>query len=89
MKQTAIDSLLYELQIRLLKIKSEPSGIVRETMINYILIDIEQFKEIEIEMVVDFTKWYDLNYFVYNGFTKTTKVEDMFKIFLKENSNKT
>lgn len=49
----------------------------------------EEAKEMELQMVVDFTKWYDLNYFVYNGFTKTTKIEDMFKIFLKENSNKT
>lgn len=50
---------------------------------------LEQAKEIELQMVVDFTKWYDLNYFVYNGFSKTTKVEDVFKIFLKENTNKT
>lgn len=93
MKQTAIDFLLYELQIkfliRLIEIKSEPSDIVRETMIYNFLNDIEQFKKIEIEMIVDFTKWYNLNYFVYNGFTKTTKVEDMFKIFLNENINKT
>jgi hypothetical protein len=50
-KQTAIDSLLSELNIRLLQIKSEPNGIVRETMINNFLIDTEQFKILEKEQI--------------------------------------
>jgi hypothetical protein len=44
---TAVELLVNELQIRLLKIKSEPDGIVRETMINNFLIDTEQAKEME------------------------------------------
>lgn len=44
---TAVEWLLSELQIRLLKIKSEPNGIVRETMINNFLIDTEQAKQME------------------------------------------
>ena len=45
--QTAVQLLLSELQIRLLKIKSEPNGLVRETMINSFLIDTEQSVEVE------------------------------------------
>ena len=47
MEKTAVDWLLSELQIRLLTIKSEPDGIVRETMINNFLLDTEQAKEME------------------------------------------
>lgn len=46
-QQTAVSWLLSELQIRLSKIKSEPDGIVRETMINNFLIDVEQAKQME------------------------------------------
>ena len=48
-KQTAVQWLLSELQIRLLKIKSEPDGIVRERMINSFLIDAEQAEAMEKE----------------------------------------
>ena len=52
-QQTAVEWLLSELQIRLLKIKSEPNGIVRERMINSFLIDAEQAEEMEIEHLED------------------------------------
>ena len=52
-KQTAVEWLLSELQIRLLKIKSEPDGIVRERMINSFLIDSEQAEAMEIEHLED------------------------------------
>ena len=48
-QQTAVQWLLSELQIRLLKIKSEPDGIVRERMINSFLIDAEQAEAMEKE----------------------------------------
>ena len=48
---TAVERLLSELQIRLLTIKSEPDGIVRETMINNFLLDTEQAKEMEKELL--------------------------------------
>ena len=50
---TAVEWLLSELQIRLLKIKSEPNGIVREKMINSFLIDAEQAEAMEIEHLED------------------------------------
>ena len=53
MKQTAVEWLLSELQVRLLTIKSEPDGIVRETMINNFLIDTEQAKEMEKQQIID------------------------------------
>jgi len=49
MEQTAVEWLLSELQVRLLKIKSEPVYFIRETMINNFLIDIEQAKKMERE----------------------------------------
>ena len=52
-KQTAVQWLLSELQIRLLKIKSEPNGIVRETMINSFLIDAEQAEAMEKEQIIE------------------------------------
>ena len=52
-QQTAVQWLLSELQIRLLKIKSEPDGIVRETMIYNFLIDTEQAKQMEKEQIID------------------------------------
>ena len=52
-KQTAVQWLLSELQIRLLKIKSEPNGIVREKMINSFLIDAEQAEAMEIEQRIE------------------------------------
>jgi len=51
--KTSVEWLLSELHIRLLKIKSEPYGIVRETMINNFLIDTEQAKEIEKQQIKD------------------------------------
>lgn len=48
-KQTAVEWLLSELQTRLLTIKSEPNGIVRETMIDNFLIDTEKAKTMERE----------------------------------------
>ena len=53
MTQTAVQWLLSQLQIRLLKIKSEPNGIVREKMINSFLIDAEQAEAMEIEHLED------------------------------------
>jgi hypothetical protein len=46
-KQTAVEWLLSELDKRLSKIQAEPNRIVRETMIKNLLINTEQFKEIE------------------------------------------
>jgi hypothetical protein len=54
MIQTAVEWLLSELQVRLLTIKSEPDGIVRETMINNFLIDTEQAQEMEKRQIIDF-----------------------------------
>ena len=51
-QQTAVQWLLSELQIKLLKIKSEPDGIVRERMINSFLIDAEQAEAIEKENII-------------------------------------
>lgn len=59
-QQTAVQWLLSELQIRLLKIKSEPDGIVRERMINSFLIDAEQAEAIEKEHIAK--AWDDGNY---------------------------
>ena len=53
-QQTAVQWLLSELQIRLLKIKSESDGIVRERMINSFLIDAEQAEAIEKEQIINF-----------------------------------
>jgi hypothetical protein len=50
-QQTAVEWLLSELQIRLLKIKSEPDGIVRETMIYNFLIDTEQADQMYKEQI--------------------------------------
>lgn len=62
-QETAVKQLLDELQIRLLKIKSEPDGIVRETMINNFLIDTKQFEKFEkdnnillVEQLKNYTK---------------------------------
>ena len=52
-QQTAVQWLLSELQIKLLKIKLEPDGIVREKMINSFLIDAEQAEAMEIEHLED------------------------------------
>jgi hypothetical protein len=40
--------------------------------------------EIAEQFTIKFIKWYDLNYFVYNTFTKTTTIEEMLQIFKKE-----
>ena len=50
-QQTAVEWLLSELQIRLLKIKSEPDGIIRERMINSFLIDAEKAEAMEKEQL--------------------------------------
>jgi hypothetical protein len=50
-KTTAVDWLLTELNLRLCKIKSEPDGLVRETMIDLLLIGTEQAIEIEREQI--------------------------------------
>jgi hypothetical protein len=55
-QQTAVQWLLSELQIRLLKIKSEPDGIVRERMINSFLIDAEQAEAMEKHQSMDLIK---------------------------------
>jgi hypothetical protein len=55
-QQTAVEWLLSELQIRLLKIKSEPDGIVRERMINSFLIDAEQAEAMEKEQIMKAAK---------------------------------
>ena len=64
-QQTAVNWLLSELQIRLLKIKSEPDGIVRERMINSFLIDAEQAEAMEKEQTVE--AWNDGNFLGRNG----------------------
>jgi hypothetical protein len=69
--QTAVQLLLSELQIRLLKIKSEPNGLVRETMINSFLIDTEQSVEIEKQQIIIFADKYDA--YVVQGGTLTTE----------------
>jgi uncharacterized protein YeaO (DUF488 family) len=46
-KQTAVDWLISELKRRILIIESEPDGIVRTTMIDNFLEDIEPAKEME------------------------------------------
>ena len=56
-QQTAVQWLLSELQIRLLKIKLEPDGIVRETMINSFLIDAEQAEAMEKEQIERAYQW--------------------------------
>ena len=61
-QQTAVQWLLSELQIRLLKIKSEPNGIVREKMINSFLIDAEQAEAMEKEQIA---KAWDAGYYGY------------------------
>lgn len=50
---TAVEYLVKELKVRLLTIKSEPDGFVRETMINNFLIDTEQAKEMEKQQIID------------------------------------
>lgn len=52
-KQTAVEWLLSELQIRLLKIKLEPDGVERERMINSFLIDAEQAEAMEKEQIIN------------------------------------
>jgi hypothetical protein len=51
--QTAVDWLLTELNLRLCKIKSEPDGLVRETMIDLLLIGTEQARDMEREQMED------------------------------------
>ena len=63
-QQTAVAWLLSELQIKLLKIKSEPNGIVRERMINSFLIDAEQAEAIEKEHIAK--AWDAGNHQVFN-----------------------
>ena len=48
-----MQEFLGELQIRLLKIKSEPNGLVRETMISNLLIDSDMYLEMEKEQIID------------------------------------
>jgi hypothetical protein len=48
-KTTAVDWLLTELARRVATINSEPNGLVRETMIDSLLIGTEQAREIERE----------------------------------------
>ena len=64
-KQTAVKRLLGELQIRRLRIKSEPDGIVRESMINNLLIDMGKYQQMEREQMINF---YDsaIGAFIYN-----------------------
>ena len=52
-KTTAVDWLLTELNLRLCKIKSEPDGLVRETMIDLLLIGTEQAREMEREQIIE------------------------------------
>lgn len=51
MKQTAVEWLINELQRRILIIESEPDGIVRTTMIDNFLVDIEDAKIKEREQI--------------------------------------
>ena len=46
---TAVEWLISKLHLRLLTIESEPHGIVRETMLDNLLIDLEQAKAMEEE----------------------------------------
>jgi len=50
-KQTIMQEFLGELQIRLLIIKSEPNGLVRETMISNFLIDSDRYLAMEKEQI--------------------------------------
>jgi hypothetical protein len=52
-KTTAVDWLLTELARRVATINSEPNGIVRETMIDSLLIGTEQAREMEREQMED------------------------------------
>ncbi len=58
MKKTAVQVLLNELQRRLGMIQSEPNGIVRETMIDNLLIDSETSLETEKQQIVEFADSY-------------------------------
>jgi hypothetical protein len=49
--QTAVEWLISELQRRILIIESEPDGIVRTTMIDNFLVDIEESKIKEREQI--------------------------------------
>ena len=52
-KQTAVEWIISKLHLRLLTIESEPHGIVRETMLDNLLIDLEQAKAMEKEQIKD------------------------------------
>jgi hypothetical protein len=52
-KQTAVEQLVSELHRRILIIESEPNGIVRTTMIDNFLVDIEEFKEMDKEHIMN------------------------------------
>ena len=60
-KTTSVDWLLTELNLRLCKIKSEPDGLVRETMIDLLLIGTEQAIEIEREQIEQAYNQADIN----------------------------
>jgi hypothetical protein len=53
-KQTALRSLLSELQRRFDLIQSEPDGMVRETMIDNFLLDTETYLEMEKQQMFEF-----------------------------------
>lgn len=52
-KQTALQQFLSELHLRLLRINSEPNGIVRETMIQNFLIDELDYLELEKQQIIN------------------------------------
>jgi len=52
-KQTAVEWIISKLLQRILTIQSEPNGIVRETMLDNLLIDLEQAKAMEKEQMID------------------------------------
>jgi hypothetical protein len=57
-QQTAVEQLVSELHRRILMIESETNGIVRTTMIDNFLVDIEEFKEMEKERMIEFAQLY-------------------------------
>jgi hypothetical protein len=50
-KQKGVDWLISELKRRILIIESEPDGIVRTTMIDNFLVDVDEAKAIERELI--------------------------------------
>ena len=79
MAQTAVEFLVKELRVRLLTIKSEPDGFVRETMINNFLIDTEKAKEMEKQQIINAYE---------NGYSDSDNTFKLNKQYYNETFNK-